>query len=182
MHFLDDVRNNILLEMSQRIDPIKLDNSAYFKRWEAIKQKTQEMPDVLEIYGNALNVHYLLNANICEFFFLLDNRLVFQVTAEILDDSGVEIIESCKFGASGMFMSDIYKHFLLKHFSYILSDMYHTDRGFAIYSILSKDDELITTIVDVDNNTEFPLDKPDDIRKYFGGDDKAQYVYKVKKL
>jgi hypothetical protein len=180
MNFIDKIRNNLLFEMSVKIPTIKVDHSKHFKYWESVKNKTEYLGERY-VNGVKVNIHCLHYGDIVEFFILIEDRLIFYIVGEIIHGNGIEMLESYKYGACGIFMSDVYKDFILDIFPFILSDIYHTKSGFSVYARLADEENIRVTIVDTSENKEFSLEKPEDIKEYFGGEDKARYVYKVAK-
>lgn len=149
------------------------------EKWKEDKDYAQDFFDYKNKHGDVIHVKNSHNdRNI--FFFFVNSSLRALIQYEPLQNNGIKIKETLKAGEYGLYMSEIFKDFLLSFFSYILSDNYHTKEGISVYKRLVKEQDLVVLVLNIKTQQETLITNPQDIDSYYGVD-KSEFVFKVSK-
>jgi hypothetical protein len=150
------------------------------RKWEECKYKSKKIKGFLSEQFGEVDVFLCVEQHSSRFFFFIKDNLWGTVEVSVLRNNGIQIRETLKCNSLGLYMSDVFKDFLLENFSYILSDSYHTSDGFSVYRRLAKDPSIKFTVIDSNTDVEITLENPEDLENYYGRD-KQNFIYKIQK-
>jgi hypothetical protein len=179
----DKLVSKILVEMSTKAKPIKVNALEFQTKWNNMKERL-EILDNININGNDIGVQMMNIGSYIEFYFIQDDSLVISyIELEVLDDGGVTIMYVWNSGHSGSIMYKLYTQFLLDNFEYIKSDSIHTPKGFMLWKSFTDDPVLNVHVIDEldEKIPEILVKNGNELEKYFGDTSKMRYVYKLTK-
>lgn len=177
----DKLIKKILMEMSTRARPIKVNASDFQNKWHKHHDALQPVED-LHINGNIINVQMFQFDSYIEFYLVQDNSLVIgYIELEVQDDSGVTIMYIWNSGQIGSIMYKIYTEFLLDNFEYVKSDSIHTPKGFLLWKSFADDSKLQVYVLDETDpsTTQILVKNGEELEQYFGDETKMKYIYKL---
>jgi hypothetical protein len=173
----DNFYKKMIEEMSSPFSSYVNPGGILDDKWEEYKNSVEHFYNFKTRYGDFVEVkNVMLDRKI--FFLFVNETLRGLIQYEPLQNNGVKIKETIKVGELGFYMSDVFKDFLLKVFSYILSDSYQTKEGFSVYKRLSNDKEVLFSILDLKTNNEISLNSSEELQNYYGIR-KNNYLFKI---
>jgi hypothetical protein len=170
--------NTLINEMSVPYSSYVNPESILENKWEEDYDITNDFGEFPTKYGDTVIVKQAIS-EVNRFFFFINDTLRGLVEYIPLKDNGIKIKETIKVGELGFYMSDVFTDFLLKNFSYIISDSFHTLEGFGVYKRLIKNSNIIFTVFNKKTNDEIIIDSEEELVSYYGKD-KANFLYKIK--
>lgn len=180
----DRLMTQVLLEMPSAAVPFVKSYSDSQEFWNTKKDKSQFL-ETVELSGQLYDLYVIFSGNdeIVEIFICATTTAVLlgYVQFDKIENNGIEIklIWSVQ-GYRLQLFQDFYVNFILKHFTYIRSDIILTKSGYNLYKAFFQNSKIKMTVYDNVNDEELPIHDIEDMDRYYGKDEHSQYQYVIR--
>lgn len=173
-----ELYNSLVAEMSSPwpdyINPVMTIQN----RWKDFKDCSTKIEKFTTEYGADIDVYLYDKEPLKRMFFFTEDAPRANINFRVLANGGIEIDEIIKGVPYEFHMSDVFKNYLLKNFSYVISSSFHTNDGFSLYKRLANDPSIKFTVVDSNTEEEIILSNSSELEKFYGKG-KHNFVYKI---
>lgn len=125
----------------------------------------------VSLSGAKYNIHEYIYKNKAASLYITDSDEKMMMTIRLAiyeNDNHIQISSLQKRKNAPFHYSDLIKKFLLKRYSYIVSDESHTKASFALYKRLASDPEVRLIVWNAKTDESVQVDNGQDLEQYYG--------------